>query len=121
MKKLLFLFLILSLILYGCAKESEAVKEQSYIPNKVNKKTSYLPNYKNLRILEIEEGHIMIGPPATDPTASYPAYELFIEETTKVEGTKTSMSDLSEGDYVNVWTKVQGPANEIAEKIVVLN
>jgi len=74
-----------------------------------------------MRILELENENenIMIGPPATDPEASYLAYEIIIDENTKVEGTKSSVTDLIEGDQ-NVWTEKKGSDEETAEKIEVI-
>ncbi|MBB5181578.1 hypothetical protein HNQ44_003043 [Planomicrobium koreense] len=77
------------------------------------------PEYVKLRILEIDNGKMMIGPPAADPEASYPAYEVFIDKETKVEGEKTFINELIVGDHVSVWTKAAASDKEFAEKIIV--
>lgn len=120
LKKLFLLFLFSISTLYGCTQESEKIKEQTISSKDVNEETSTTTKHENFRILEIENENIVIGPPATDPEASYPAYEVFIEEDTKVEGEKTTTNELREGDHVTVWTKTEGSKKEVAEKIVVL-
>ena len=61
----------------------------------------------------------MIGPSDTVPKASYPAYEVFIEKETKVEGEKTSIDELIEDDHLSVWIKAAASDKELAEKIIV--
>lgn len=94
-------------------------KEQRIAINEIAKETVKTPEYANVRLLKIGHGKMMIGPPATDPEASYPAYEVYIDKETKVEGEKTSLDELREGDHVSIWTKLKGLNKEIAEKIVV--
>lgn len=94
-------------------------EEKNISSQDANKETGNTPDYVNVRILEIDNGKMMIGPPATDPEASYPAYEVFIDKETKVEGEKTSIDELIEGDHVSVWIKAVASDKEFAEKIIV--
>lgn len=120
MKKFLLVFLLSILFLYGCTQESEKVTKQPNTSNEINEETLDSAKYENFRILEIESGNITIGPPVTDPEASYPTYEVFIEGNTKVEGEKKALNELKEGDNVNIWIKREGSDKEIADKIVVI-
>ncbi|WP_301722485.1 hypothetical protein [Planococcus shixiaomingii] len=86
----------------------------------MNEESPKKPEYKNLLVLEIKNGSIIISPPDNDPEASYPAYEVNKEENTKVEGEKKAINKLRVGDYVRVWTRTDGSEKEITEKIVVM-
>lgn len=98
---------------------NEQPEEKNISSQDVNMETVNTPEYVNVRILEIDNGKMMIGPPAADPEASYPAYEVFIKKETKVEGEKTSIDELIEGDRVSVWIKAAASDKEFAEKIIV--
>ncbi|TWT25903.1 hypothetical protein [Planomicrobium sp. CPCC 101110] len=119
MKKLFHIFLVAIPGFYGCAQETEKAKEEPFTLNETGEETFNAPDYGSLLILEIGRGSILIGPPAADPEASYPAYELQIEESAKVEGTKASTSELRKGDKVDVWTSTEGRKDEVVEKIYV--
>lgn len=97
----------------------EQPKEKNISSQSVNKETVNTPEYANVRILEIENEKMMIGPSDTVPKASYPAYEVFIEKETKVEGEKTSIDELIEDDHLSVWIKAAASDKELAEKIIV--
>lgn len=70
-------------------------------------------------IVDIKENSIVIVPHATDPEASYPAYEIIINENTKIEGSKYKLDELSVNDDVKVWIKKIDDEKEIAEKVFV--
>lgn len=119
MKKLFYIFWVALSGFYGCAQETEKAKEKRFTSNETKEETFNAPDYGNQLILEIGKDYVLIGPPATDPEASYPAYELQIEEGTKVEGAKANTGDLSKGDKVDVWTATEGHNDEVVEKIYV--
>ncbi|WP_430787193.1 hypothetical protein VBD025_15800 [Virgibacillus flavescens] len=120
MRKLIFLLLLLTL--FGCNQNNE-IDETS--PNFEEQGTSEQnntnPDYQNVFIEEVKETSIVIVPPATDPDASYPAYEIFVDEHTKIEGNKEKFDELAKNDDVKVWVKQKGSEKEIATKIVVLD
>lgn len=120
MKKLLLFLMLFVIALTGCTEASEEPTKKIIISDEKTEEAVNGADYINMRILELENENMMIGPPATDPEASYPAYEIVLDETTKVEGTKTAVNDLIEGDHVNVWTERNGSDMEVAEKIEVM-
>ncbi|MFP3359787.1 hypothetical protein R0K17_20930, partial [Planococcus sp. SIMBA_143] len=63
--------------------------------------------------------HIIISPYATDPEASYPVYEIYIDEKTKIEGKRNSKEELQEDDDIEVWIRKQGVEKLKAEKVFV--
>jgi len=77
------------------------------------------PDYRNMYITSINENSIEIATYATDPEASYPVYELIIDENTKIKGSKDKFDELSVNDDVKVWVKIIEDEKEIAEKIIV--
>ncbi|MFD2629875.1 hypothetical protein [Oceanobacillus kapialis] len=70
-------------------------------------------------IYDITESSIHIAPPATDPEASYPIYEVFINDSTVIEGAVNTFNELTLEDNVKVWVNQKGDGKEVAEKIVV--
>lgn len=120
MKKLMFLLLFFGFGLTGCTEANEEPTKKIITSDEKTEDAVNGADYKNMRILELKNENMMIGPPATDPEASYPAYEIILDETTKVEGTKNAVTDLIEGDHVNVWTEKKGSDEETAEKIEVI-
>lgn len=70
-------------------------------------------------IEEVKKSSVIISPPATDPEADYPVYEVFITEKTSVEGNKESFDELERLDKVKVWVEETREEKEMAETIVV--
>lgn len=70
-------------------------------------------------IEEVKKSSVMISPPATDPEAEYPVYEIFITEKTIIEGNKESVDELERLDKVKVWIDEESEEKEMAVKIVV--
>ncbi|HSJ38574.1 MAG TPA: hypothetical protein VK945_10230, partial [Planococcus sp. (in: firmicutes)] len=82
MKKLLLLLLFSGFTLTGCTEASEEPTKKIITSDEKTEKAINKADYKNMRILELENENMMIGPPATDPEASYPAYEIVLDENT---------------------------------------
>ena len=120
MKKLMFLLLLFGFALTGCTEVSEEPTKKIITSDEKTEDAIHKADYINMRILEIENENMMIGPPATDTEASYEAYEIILDGNTKVEGTKSAVTDLTEGDHVDVWTVKKGADEETAEKIEVI-
>lgn len=70
-------------------------------------------------IEEVKKSSVIISPPATDPEAEYPVYEVFITEKTSIEGNKESFDELERLDKVKVWVEETREEKEMAETIVV--
>ncbi|MFF2755812.1 hypothetical protein ACFVR1_19145 [Psychrobacillus sp. NPDC058041] len=70
-------------------------------------------------IYEIGENSIKIEVLGDDPEADYPAYEIFIDDDTVIEGTKDSFVELEVGDIVKVWVENQEADKKIVKKISV--
>lgn len=70
-------------------------------------------------IEEVKKSSVIISPPATDPEADYPVYEVFITEKTSIEGNKESFDELERLDKVKVWVEETSEEKEMAETIVV--
>ncbi|MFD1020929.1 hypothetical protein [Thalassobacillus hwangdonensis] len=117
MKFLLSLAIVLTL-LAGCMQESYPTPNPDSFVDVTNQSET-TSDYRHLYILEVSETRMHIAPPMTDPTASYPSYEIHFDEDTKVEGVKDSVKVLAEGDLVEVWVRKDGPDREVAEKIIV--
>jgi carbonic anhydrase/acetyltransferase-like protein (isoleucine patch superfamily) len=114
---IIFVFLI---ALTGCNQENTKVDTPSNIQENVTvKQKETNPDYQNVFIYEIKETSVVIAPPATDPEASYPVYEIFIDEKTRIEGRKDNFDELTIGDDVKVWVKRKSEDKEVAEKVVV--
>ncbi|WP_078553500.1 hypothetical protein [Bacillus alkalicellulosilyticus] len=119
MRKVTIIFVLL-LVLVGCIQENKQVETPSNTKESVTvKQEEKNPDYYNVFIYEVRETSILIAPPATDPEASYPVYEIFIDQNTKIEGSKDKFEDLTEDDDVKVWVKPKGDGKEFAKKIVI--
>lgn len=70
-------------------------------------------------IYEIGENSIKVEVFGDDPEAEYPAYEIFINDNTVIEGTKESFAELEVGDNVEVWVENQEADEKVAKKIFV--
>lgn len=70
-------------------------------------------------IEEVKKSSIIISPPATDPEAEYPVYEVFITEKTIIEGKKERFDELERFDKVKVWVDEESEEKELAKTIVV--
>ena len=76
-------------------------------------------NYIKGSIYELGENSIKIEVFGDDPEAEYPAYEIFIDDETVIEGTKNSFGELEVGDNVKVWVEKQEAVEKTAKKISV--
>jgi hypothetical protein len=122
LKKYVFILLVSLFTLVGCQQENENVESPTNTKEEETAKEAKgitdIPDYDNVFIYEIKETSILIAPPATDPTASYPVYEIFIEDDTVIESKKEDFEGLEKGSYVQVWVKDQGTDKKIAKKII---
>ncbi|MYL56741.1 hypothetical protein GLW20_04420 [Virgibacillus halodenitrificans] len=115
------IFLILLLALFGCNQDNKNDEIPSNFEEQgTSQQNNTNPDYQNVFLEEVKGTSIIIVPPATDPEASYPAFEIFIEKNTKIEGSKEKIDELAKNDYLKVWVKQKGTEKEVAEKIVVL-
>ncbi|GAF65574.1 hypothetical protein BTS2_2472 [Bacillus sp. TS-2] len=115
MKKHILPVMILVFLLVGCVQQEEK-------PSTVHEpiKVDVQREYKNMIVIEISEEIIIIAPPADNPEASYPVYEMKIDEDTKVEGSIDEFNLISVGDVVSIWVEETDDINTlIAEKIEV--
>lgn len=77
------------------------------------------PKYSGMVVLQIEDKHIEIGTRDVNPEASYPSYEIILDERTVVAGRKTSVEEIKVGDFVNVWVEITTENQELAIEIEV--
>nr|WP_246364117.1 DUF4362 domain-containing protein [Halobacillus locisalis] len=75
------------------------------------------PDYNQVFIEAMMENTIVIAPYATDPEASYPTYEIRIDENTRIEGSKNSFEELKVKDDVKVWVRKIGENDKVAERV----
>ncbi|MDN7240598.1 hypothetical protein QWY14_02295 [Planococcus sp. N028] len=94
-----FAMLLFTVFLFGCNTQNSS-DYQGYIE-------------------EVKETSIVISPPATDPEADYPVYEIFVGEDTLIEGSRNSFDELKRLDGVKVWIDNESEEKEFAERIVV--
>ena len=124
MKKFIFLF-VFTTLLVGCSEEITDGKNSSNsnkMPNIEQKEeANKTADYTEVYIQEINKNHIIISPYATDPEASYPVYEIYIDEKTKIEGKRNSKEELQEDDDIEVWIRKQGVEKLKAEKVFINN
>ncbi len=92
-------------------------RKKSTHEQQVHQQKGRSPDYRNFIIEDVKETSLFITPPATDPEASYPVYEIYVDETTQIVGYKNNLDELAKGDNVKVW--VQEKDKEPAEKIFV--
>ncbi|MFC4403343.1 hypothetical protein [Gracilibacillus xinjiangensis] len=114
MKKYIIVLIFSLFLLIGCNQKSEE-------PNLINRNNTIKTQseYLDMVVIELNEDILIIGPPADDPEASYPSYEVNINENTKVEGRITDINLIENGDYVSVWTEPTQTDKLIAEVIQV--
>jgi hypothetical protein len=119
MRKVAIIF-VFFIVLVGCNQENKKVETPSKTKENVTvKQEETNPDYNNVFIYEVRKTSILIAPPATDPEASYPVYEILIDQNTKIEGSKDKFDELTEDDDVKVWVIRKGEGKEFAKKIVV--
>lgn len=106
----------------GCNEENVKVSNLTNAQENLTiKQEEAAPDYQNVFIYEVRETSVLITPPATDPEASYPVYEIFINEETKIEGIKGHFDELTKDDHVKVWVgRKRDEDKEIARRIVVI-
>ncbi|RCW76959.1 hypothetical protein [Saliterribacillus persicus] len=119
--RIFLILLTLILALLGCSSnEIDNAESPSNPTEKTNEeKAEANPDYHNMFIEDIKENSIVIAPHATDPEASYPVYEIFFNQNTKIEGNKQKFDELSINDDLKVWTKKIDDDKKIAVKIYV--
>lgn len=71
-------------------------------------------------ILEVKEESIVVGTDKVEPEASYPAFEIFVNEDTEISGSATTFAQMVDQE-VEIWVANEGTSfdGNIAEKIVV--
>ncbi|PWU67274.1 hypothetical protein [Gracilibacillus dipsosauri] len=111
------LFSILLISLVGCNQNSENKNNYTTLNLQTHHQVESNPDYQNFIIEDVKETSLFITPPATDPEASYPVYEIYVDEMTQIVGYKNNLDELAKGDNVKVW--VQEKDKEPAEKIFV--
>ncbi|WP_164669671.1 hypothetical protein [Virgibacillus doumboii] len=74
-------------------------------------------------ILEVKKSSITVGTDDVDPEASYPVYEVFVDDQTKIKGVIKEFSKLKVDQKVQIWVKGEwsnNPDNKmVANKIIV--
>lgn len=119
MKKSLWLSFFVIVTLLGCNQEeieltsNKDTTKDTVTESPSKNEISTDPDYGDMLVYEIKETSILIAPPATDPEASYPVYEILIDKDTDFQGRVNNFKDLKLDDRLNVWTK-----NKTDEKVV---
>lgn len=122
----IFLFVLVLLVsasLLGCdTNGSNPPNDKTNNQNDViNEDTT---DYQGV-ILEIKESSITVGTDDVDPEASYPAFEVFVNNQTKIKGIVNELSKLKVNQKVEIWVKGKwnnNPNNNmVASKIIVSN
>lgn len=111
MKRMMVIGLF-TLVFVGCSQS-----KQDLTHNQGNDHSD--PDYTNVYISEINGDQLVIQPPVTDPDASYPVYEIYVNDETKVVGSKPSVQELNIDDDVEVWVNSSKEEKEIVQKILV--
>lgn len=121
MRSLLTTLLITTVLLCGCSsQENNTTNTDTNFPEKTSADlTETDPDYSNVFIESMMENAIVIAPYATDPEASYPVYEIRIDENTRIEGSKNKFVDLKVKDDVEVWVRKTDKDTPVAEKVQV--
>lgn len=74
-------------------------------------------------ILEVREDKIVVGEDDVDPEASYPTYDILIDDQTEWSGEIDSFEDLelfvrqTENPIVHVWVNDKGENNEVDKRV----
>lgn len=102
----IFLFVLVLLVsasLLGCdTNGSNPPNDKTNNQNDViNEDTT---DYQGV-ILEIKESSITVGTDDVDPEASYPAFEVFVNNQTKIKGIVNELSKLKVNQKVEIWVK----------------
>ncbi|WP_079478192.1 hypothetical protein [Halobacillus salinus] len=82
-------------------------------------KNSEEPDYTGVYVEDIQEDRLIVQPLATDPEASYPVYEIYVDEHTELVGEAARLDEIEVEDEVEIWVHDKGAEKEIAEKIFV--
>jgi hypothetical protein len=108
--KLLSIILLLMVLLFvGCGREDD---------------NEYDADFQGA-ILEVKQNSIIVGEDDIDPEASYPTYEVFIDDKTKFSGEVEKFEDLdkflskAEHPIVHLWVIDKGENNEIDNRIAI--
>ena len=70
-------------------------------------------------ILEVEESSITVGEDDVDPEASYPSYEIMIDDKTKFSGEVERFNGLDKWVHpiVHIWLNDKGKNNEMDNRV----
>ncbi|QKY69401.1 hypothetical protein [Lentibacillus sp. CBA3610] len=127
--KRIFLFLIVllaSVLMAGCGTSNDPVSNNQTGSDSLSvDDTNSGENSADFQgvILELGKSSITVGTDDVDPEASYPAYEVFIDNQTDIEGNVNKFSRLKAEQNVEIWVKGKwnnNPENQmIATKIIV--
>ncbi|APC47690.1 hypothetical protein BME96_05695 [Virgibacillus halodenitrificans] len=117
--------LLVSVSLLGCDNNNSILNPSNKKPNNpnnvINEGTS---DYQGV-ILEINESSVTVGTNNVDSEASYPAFEVFVDNQTKIVGIINEFSKLKVDQKVEILVKDKwnnNPNNKmIASKIIVSN
>ncbi|WP_390216709.1 hypothetical protein [Halobacillus campisalis] len=108
-KKLLgSISILLLLLIVACGREDDNVNNADFQGS----------------INEVKENSIIVGEDDVDPEASYPTYEILIDDKTKFSGEVEAFKDLdkfvnqTEHSIVHLWVIDKGQDNEIDNRIV---
>ncbi|WP_152600805.1 hypothetical protein [Pontibacillus yanchengensis] len=121
-KQLVYLMCCIPLTLIGCTNANKSEEPPPVVEveqNQDNEKNKDKADYQLLEIIKLKEASIVISSREIDSNASYAAYEIWVDEDTKIEGNRSTFEGLSVGDNVEVWVRDKGAEKEFASKIVV--
>jgi hypothetical protein len=99
--------LLLLLLIVGCGREDDNV---------------YDADFQGV-ILEVKENSIIVGEDDIDPEASYPTYEVLVDDKTKFSGAVEKFKDIdksvskTEHPIVHLWVIDKGENNEIDNRV----
>lgn len=107
-RKLLCIILLLIIVINsGCGRKDD---------------NEYDANFQGA-LLEVKQNSIIVGEDDIDPDASYPTYEVFVDDQTKFGGEVEKFEDLdeflSEAEHpiVHLWVTDNGKRKEIDNKL----
>ncbi|MFZ3580120.1 hypothetical protein [Virgibacillus sp. DJP39] len=68
-------------------------------------------------IIEMKEESILVANSEVDPEASYPTYDILVDNKTEISGEVAIFSELKSGQKVKIWVVDVGPNNQIDNKV----
>lgn len=106
-KLLCVLLVLIGIIIAGCGREDD---------------NEYDADFQGA-LLEVKQSSIVVGEDDIEPDASYPTYEVFIDDQTKFSGEVEKFEDLNEflieaeHPIVHLWVTDNGKRKEIDNKL----